>query len=266
MPYREQCHMLIHTMFMWNIMFLSVRVASLWKAVHWPWACVKQSKQCSHTHHICSPHFFPFGIRTINIPVWARSLDAYSILMAFFQHRKVRTSVHRVAAGFTPHLCHQQVINLTHQNAKSCYITVEKGKGIIFFMRLASTGLLSIPGLALPASHASLEICLAANMLWKAPISYLGRSSMHQDNKPYLISLCSLMSQLKGLVLPLAMGLAERIVCRLVNTGLWRSWSTFRMLVLSHRRSRMRASRFPMSNGMSTTRWSVGIITHTHLQ
>lgn len=63
---------------------------------------------------------------------------------------------------------------------------------------------------------------------------------MHQDNKPYLISLCSLMSQLKGLVLPLAMGLAERIVCRLVNKGLWRSWSEFKMLVLSHRRFCMR--------------------------
>lgn len=62
----------------------------------------------------------------------------------------------------------------------------------------------------------SLKICLAANMLWKALISYLGRSSMHKDNTSYLISLCSLMSQLKGLVLPLAMGLAERIVCRLV--------------------------------------------------
>lgn len=95
-------------------------------------------------------------------------------------------------------------------------------------MRLALTGFLSIPGLAFPASHASLEICLAANMLWKALISYLGRSSMHQDNKPYLISLCSLMSQLKGLVLPLAMGLAGWIVCRLVNVGLWRSWSTFK--------------------------------------
>lgn len=52
---------------------------------------------------------------------------------------------------------------------------------------------------------------------------------MHQDNKPYLISLCSLMSQLKGLVLPLAMRLAERIVCRLVSAGLWRFWSTFKM-------------------------------------
>lgn len=76
--------------------------------------------------------------------------------------------------------------------------------------------------------------------LWKALISYLGRSSMHWDNNSYLILLCSLMSQLKGLVLPLAMGLAERIVCRLVNTGLWRSWSSFKMLVSSCRRSCMR--------------------------
>lgn len=88
-----------------------------------------------------------------------------------------------------------------------------------------------------PASYDSLEIHLAANMLWKALISYLGRSSMHKDNKPYLILLCSLMSQLKGLVLPLAMGLAERIVCRLVNAGLW---SVHKMLVLSRRCSCMR--------------------------
>lgn len=91
---------------------------------------------------------------------------------------------------------------------------------------------------------------------------------MHQDNNPYLISLCSLMSQLKGLVLPLAMGLAERIVCRLVNTGLWRSWSTFKMLVLSRRCSRMRSwlrPALPVSNGMTTTQWLVGIITYSEI-
>lgn len=105
-------------------------------------------------------------------------------------------------------------------------------------------------------------------MLWKAFISYLGRSSMHQDNKPYLILLCSLMSQLKGLVLPLAMGLAERIVCRLVNTGLWRSWSTFKMLVLSRRCSCMCSwlpPVFPVSNGMTTTQWLVSIITYSEI-
>lgn len=159
-------------------------------------------------------------------------LDSYS----FFQHRKICTSLHRMATGFGLHLGHQQVITLTHQNTKGHYNKVVKCRGIIFFLRLTSTGLLGIPGVALPASHASLEICLAANTLWKTLISNLGRSSMHQDNKPYLISLCSLMSQLKGLVLPLAMGPAERIVCRLVNTGLWRSWSMLKMLVLSHRR------------------------------
>lgn len=42
---------------------------------------------------------------------------------------------------------------------------------------------------------------------------------MHRDNERYLICLCWLMSQLKGLVLPLA----QWIVCRLVNTDLWRS-------------------------------------------
>lgn len=91
---------------------------------------------------------------------------------------------------------------------------------------------------------------------------------MHQDNKPYLISLCSLMSQLKGLVLPLAMGLAERIVCRLVNTGLWRSWSTFKLLVVSRRCSCMRSwlpPAFPVSNGMTTTQWLVGIITQNEI-
>lgn len=163
--------------------------------------------------------------------------------------RKVHISVHRLCALYMHckwplvlwlHLCHQWVITLTNQNTKGGCNKVEKGRGIIFFMKQALTRLLSIPGLASPASHASLEICLAANTLWKALISYLGSSSMHQDNKPYLISLCSLMSQLKGLVLPLAMGLAERIVCRLVNTGLWRSWSTFKMLVLSNRRSCVR--------------------------
>lgn len=90
-----------------------------------------------------------------------------------------------------------------------------KGIAIIFLMRAASAGLLSIPGLALLASQASLEICLAANMLWKALISYLSRSSMHPDNKLYLIWPCSLMSQLKGLVLPLSMRPAERIFLQL---------------------------------------------------
>lgn len=76
------------------------------------------------------------------------------------------------------------------------------------------------------------------------------------------------MSQLKGLVLPLAMGLAERIVCRLVNTGLWRSWSAFKMLVLSRRCSCMRRFAYwpppacPVSNGTTTTQWWVGITAH----
>lgn len=144
-------------------------------------------------------------------------------------------------------------------------VSVWKGRAILF-IRLASTGLLSIPGLALPASHASLEICLAASMLWKVLISYLGRSSMHQDNKPNLISLCSLMSQLKGLVLLLSMRLAERIVCRLVNAGLWRSWSTFKMLVLCLRRSYVcAAARFPVSNGGSSTHRLVGIVTDSEI-
>lgn len=92
---------------------------------------------------------------------------------------------------------------------------------------------------------------------------------MHQDNKPYLISLCSLMSQLKGLVLPLAMGLAERIVCRLVNTGLWKSWSTFKNAFLVSQTflyahiGVLATSCFSVSSGRSTIQWLVGIITHS---
>lgn len=66
-------------------------------------------------------------------------------------------------------------------------------------MDLVSTGLLDIPGRALPASHAPLEYLSGSkHALNGALISYLGRSSVRHDNKPYLISPCSLMSQLKG--------------------------------------------------------------------
>lgn len=92
---------------------------------------------------------------------------------------------------------------------------------------------------------------------------------MHQDNKPYLISPCSLMSQLKGLVLPLSMRLAERIVCRLVNAGLWRSWSTFKMLVLGLMCSYIRAHWLPPALlcqiAGSSTQWLVGIIIHSEI-
>lgn len=94
---------------------------------------------------------------------------------------------------------------------------------------------------------------------------------MHQDNKPYLISLCSLMSQLKGLVLPLAMGLAGWIVCRLVNTGLWRSWSTFKNACLVPQSflyayiGVLAASYFSVSSGRSTIQWLEGIITHSEI-
>lgn len=82
---------------------------------------------------------------------------------------------------------------------------------------------------------------------------------MHQDNKLYLISLCSLMSQLKGLVLPLSMRLAERIVCRLVSAGLWRSWSTFKMLVWSLRSCYIRA-RCQSTAQLQTARYTVELI------
>lgn len=95
---------------------------------------------------------------------------------------------------------------------------------------------------------------------------------MHQDNKHYLILLCSLMSQLKGLVLPLAMGLAERIVCRLVNKGLWRSWRAFKMLVCSCRGSCVRSSAYWLPPAFllqvecrSIIQWLVGIITHSEI-
>lgn len=45
---------------------------------------------------------------------------------------------------------------LTYKITKGGYSKVEKERGIIVVMRLASTGLLSIPGPALPDSHASL--------------------------------------------------------------------------------------------------------------
>lgn len=81
---------------------------------------------------------------------------------------------------------------------------------------------------------------------------------MHRDNNPYLIWLCLLMSQLKGLALPLAMGLAERIVCRLVNAGLWRSGRAFKMHVSSHRCLCMRTLAYWLpcllvSNGRNTS-------------
>lgn len=99
----------------------------------------------------------------------------------------------------------------------------------------------SRPTVCLP-SQTSLEICLAANMLWKALISYLSRSSVLQDNKLYLIFLCSLMSQLKGLVLPLSMRRAESIFFfSLVNAGLRGFWSMFKMRGLSPRRSYIHA-------------------------
>lgn len=94
---------------------------------------------------------------------------------------------------------------------------------------------------------------------------------MHRDNKPYLISLCSLMSQLKGLVLPLAMGLAERIVCRLVNTGPLEVLERVQNACLVPQTFSYAhvgvpaASRFPVSNGRSTTQWLVGIITHSEI-
>lgn len=141
--------------------------------------------------------------------VWAKALHwKLKIFIAYFQRWKA-AGVLRCA------LCHRQVKTATHKDPYS-WLEVQKGqqpKGmvIIFLMRPASVGLLGIPGLALPASQTSLEICLAANMLWKALISYLSRSSMLQDNILYLILLCSLMSQLKGLVLPLSMRIAESI-------------------------------------------------------
>lgn len=160
--------------------------------------------------------------------------------MAFFQHWKVADVVQCV-------LCHHQV-KARHTKTATHDMRCEKGQqpkgiAIIFLMRAASAGLLGIPGLALLASQASLEICLAANMLWKALISYLSRSSMHPDSKLYLIWPCSLMSQLKGLVLPLSMRPAERIFffCSLVNAGLWRLWSMFKMRGLSLWRSHRRA-------------------------
>lgn len=134
--------------------------------------------------------------------------------MAFFQHWKVADVAQCV-------LCHHQV-KARHTKTPTHDMRCEKGQqpkgiAIIFLMGAASAGLLSIPGLALLASQASLEICLAANMLWKALISYLSRSSMHTDNKLYLIWPCSLMSQLKGLVLPLSMRPAERIFLQLTQ-------------------------------------------------
>lgn len=126
------------------------------------------------------------------------------IFIAYFQHWK--------AAGVDQCvLCHRQVKTPTHKGPYSWHEVRKgqqpKGMAIIFLRRPASVGLLSIPGPALPASQTSLEICLAANMLWKALISYVSRSSVLQDNKLYLILLCSLMSQLQGLVLPLSMRL-----------------------------------------------------------
>lgn len=95
---------------------------------------------------------------------------------------------------------------------------------------------------------------------------------MHQDNKPHLISLCSLMSQLKGLVLLLAMGLAVRIVCRLVCTGLWRSWSPFKAFSCSTQTflyahiGALAASRFRCQMaGVARPQWSVGVTTHSEI-
>lgn len=184
---------------------------TLFKMVNWP--IVFTANHVTISFNLVSRH---------KISMCEVILFFYSSYFCFFWHRKVHISCF---TGFRWHLCHQRVEKGTGGRADHILIS------------LALTGPLSIPGLTLPASHTSLEICLAANMLWKALICYLGRSSMHQDNEPYLISLCSLMSQLKGLVLALAMWLAERIVCRLVNMGLWRSWSTSKILVLFHRRS-----------------------------
>lgn len=53
--------------------------------------------------------------------------------------------------------------------------------------------------LSLLLTHSFAQKCVwQQNMLERPLICYLGRSSMHPDNKRYLIWLCSLMSQLKG--------------------------------------------------------------------
>lgn len=144
--------------------------------------------------------------------VWAETVHRRrKIVIAFLQRWKAASVVRCV-------LCHRRVKTPTHKGPYSWHEVRKgpqpKGMVIIFLMRPASVGLLSIPDPALPASQTSLEICLAASMLGKALIAYLSRSSVLQDNKLYLIWLCSLMSQLKGLVLPLSMRLAESISTR----------------------------------------------------
>lgn len=55
------------------------------------------------------------------------------------------------------------------------------------------------PALSRSLAHSFAQKCVwQQNMLERPLICYLGRSSMHPDNKRYLIWLCSLMSQLKG--------------------------------------------------------------------
>lgn len=149
----------------------------------------------------------------------------------FFQHWKGHMSVHRLASGLD---CTYMSSSYPHNIPIPWGV---KGQGCHILHETSShrASQHSRPGFACILCMLVWKICLPANMLWKAFISYLRRSSMRRDNKPYLISPCSLMSQLKGLVLPLSMRLAERIVCRLVNAGLWRSWSTFKMLVLGPR-------------------------------
>lgn len=189
------------------------------------------------------------SIKALNNYVWSPRVYAYWILFSLQEGPCMHC--------FRQRWCHQ-VVTLNHNKTKGGF----KGQGrhnvhetgfSVFQYRLC------LPPMLL------WKICLAANMLWKALISYLSRSSMHQDNKHYLILLCSLMSQLKGLVLPLAMGLAERIVCRLVNKGLWRSWRAFKMLVCSCRGSCvcafigiLAASCFSASSGVQEYHTTVG--------
>ena len=230
--------MLIHAMFIWNIMFLSVSVASVSQADSVKgssllWACEYETIKNNVLQHICSVLCFciVYCIKAVNNLVWG----------CFFQHMKNPQCCTQNGCWFyTAFMSSTSYNPHSEKIPKAAIIRWKRAGGSYSSWDQLRRGFSAFQAWLCPPPLASLEICLAANMLWKALISYLGRSSMHQDNKPHLISLCSLMSQLKGLVLPLAMGLAERIVCRLVNTGLWRSWSVFKMLVLSHRRSCMR--------------------------
>lgn len=144
MPYVDSC--------IWNIMFLSVSVASVSQAdtvkgSSLLWACETIKIMLYST---CAVYVFVL----YTVLRQSASLCEAVLLMhtVCFSTGRIHNAAHRMAAGFIPHSCHQQVITLTHKNTKGSYNKVEKGRGIIFFMRPASAGLLSIPGLALPAS------------------------------------------------------------------------------------------------------------------